>query len=53
MLSEHRAYEHHFPVPKYDLKENDIDDFMHELSGFHGIFYDCFQRSESRDHFHP
>jgi len=24
MLSEHRAYERHFPVPKYDLKENDI-----------------------------
>jgi len=51
VLSEHRAYERHFPIPKYDLKENDIDDFMHELSGFHEIFYDCFQRSESRDHF--
>jgi SRSO17 transposase len=51
MLSEHRAYERHFSVPKYDIKENDIDDFMHELSGFHEIFHDCFQRSESRDHF--
>ncbi len=51
MLSEHRSYERNYPIPTYDLKEHDIDDFLNELSGFHDIFYDCFQRSESRKHF--
>ena len=51
MLSEHRIYERHYPIPKYDIRENDIDDFMNELKGFHEIFHDCFQRSESRNHF--
>jgi hypothetical protein len=25
---------------------------MNELKGFHEQFYDCFHRSESRDHFY-
>jgi SRSO17 transposase len=52
MLSEHRIYERHYPIPKYDIREHDIDDFINELNGFHKIFHDCFQRSESRNHFY-
>lgn len=52
MLSEHRTYEQHYSIPKYDIRENDIDDFMNELNGFHEVFHDCFQRSESRNHFY-
>ncbi len=52
MLSEHRIHEHHYPIHRYDIREHDIDDFMNELSGFHEIFHDCFQRSESREHFY-
>jgi SRSO17 transposase len=38
-------------VPKFDLGKDDVKDFSNELKGFHEQFYDCFQRSESREHF--
>jgi SRSO17 transposase len=51
MLPIQRQNEYLYPVPKFDLKKSDIKDFDTELKGFHELFSDCFQRSESRDHF--
>jgi SRSO17 transposase len=51
MLPDIRSDEHLYAVPKFDLGKGDIKDFMNELKGFHEQFYDCFQRSESREHF--
>ena len=51
MLPECRQLEYLYPVPKFNLESSDIDDFMSELKGFHDQFGDCFQRSESREHF--
>ena len=51
MLPITRSNEHLYSVPKFDLGKGDIKDFMNELSGFHEQFADCFQRSESREHF--
>jgi len=51
MLPITRCDEHLYPVPKFDLGIGDIKDFMNELRGFHEQFADCFQRSESREHF--
>lgn len=51
MLPIIRSDEHLYAVPKFELDTGDIDNFMHELKGFHEQFHDCFQRSESRDHF--
>jgi len=52
MLPAIRCGEHLYPVPKFDLGKGDIKNFMNELSGFHEQFADCFQRSESREHFY-
>ena len=51
MLSVTRCDEYLYPVPKFDLGKDDVKDFMNELKGFHEQFSDCFQRSESREHF--
>jgi SRSO17 transposase len=51
MLSVTRCHEHLYPVPKFDLGKGDVKDFINELRGFHEQFADCFQRSESREHF--
>ena len=51
MLPAIRSNEYTYSVPKFDLGKSDIKDFMNELKGFHEQFADCFQRSESRDHF--
>jgi len=51
MLPVIRCDEHLYSVPKFDLDKGDIDDFLNQLKGFHEQFYDCFHRSESRDHF--
>jgi SRSO17 transposase len=51
MLPVSRCDEHLYPVPKFDLGKGDVKSFMNELRGFHEQFADCFQRSESRDHF--
>jgi len=51
MLPVIRSNDYAYPVPKFDLGKSDIQDFMNELKGFHEQFTDCFQRSESRDHF--
>ena len=51
MLPATRCDEYLYPVPKFDLDRADIEDFMNELKGFHEQFADCFQRSESREHF--
>jgi SRSO17 transposase len=51
MLPLQRQNEYLYSVPKFDLKKSDIKDFTSELKGFHEHFSDCFQRSESRDHF--
>jgi SRSO17 transposase len=51
MLPATRYGEHLYSVPKFDLGKGDIKDFINELKGFHEQFADCFQRSESREHF--
>jgi SRSO17 transposase len=51
MLPSIRCDEHLYSVPKFDLAKRDVRDFMSELKGFHEQFADCFQRSESREHF--
>jgi SRSO17 transposase len=51
MLPITRCDEYLYSVPKFDLGKGDIKDFMEELTGFHEQFADCFQRSESREHF--
>ena len=51
MLPAIRGDEHLYSVPKFDLGKREIKDFMNELLGFHEQFADCFQRSESREHF--
>jgi SRSO17 transposase len=51
MLPVTRCQEHLYAVPKFDLGKGDIKAFMNELKGFHEQFADCFQRSESREHF--
>ena len=52
MLPQIRDDEHLFSVPKFDLDKKDIKGFHKELKGFHESFYDCFTRSESREHFY-
>jgi SRSO17 transposase len=52
MLPVTRCDEYLYPVPKFDLNKDDIKDFANELREFHEQFADCFQRSESRDHFY-
>ena len=51
MLQATRHNEHLYEVPKIDLDSGDVKGFINELRGFHEQFYDCFQRSESREHF--
>jgi hypothetical protein len=51
MLPEARQSDYLYPVPKFDLKQNDVDDFTNELKGFHEQFGGCFLRSESRSNF--
>ncbi len=51
MLPECRQNDYLFEIPKFELQENDIENFMNEFSGYHDIFNDCFHRSESREHF--
>lgn len=51
MLPSTRRDDHLYRVPKFDLDKGDITEFGNELRGFHEQFAECFQRSESRDHF--
>jgi SRSO17 transposase len=51
MLPISRHDEYLYSVPKFDLGKGDIKDFINELKGFHDQFADCFERSESREHF--
>jgi hypothetical protein len=51
MLPCPRCDEHVYPVPKFDLGRDDAADFDNLLRGFHEQFAECFQRSESREHF--
>ena len=51
MLPDIRNQDYLFSVPKFTVTKSDVKNFIHELKGFHEIFYDCFYRSESRDHF--
>ena len=51
MLPQVRSDEHLFSIPKFNITKDDVNDFTHELKGFHEVFSDCFHRSESRGHF--
>jgi SRSO17 transposase len=52
MLPDIRQTEYLYPVPQFDLEQKDVENFFNELKGFHEHFADCFDRSESRDHFY-
>jgi len=52
MLPDSRQTEYLYPIPQFDLGKNDVEDFNQELKAFHEHFADCFERSESRDHFY-
>ncbi len=45
MLPEIRSKEYLYPIPEYNLKQRDIENFIHELRGFHELFEDCFNRT--------
>jgi SRSO17 transposase len=51
MLPSIRCDEDLYSVPKFNLVRGNVEDFIIELKGFHELFADCFQRSESREHF--
>jgi SRSO17 transposase len=51
MLPEIRNQDHLYSVPKFNVTDVDVKDFINELKGFHEVFSNCFHRSESRDHF--
>ena len=51
MLLNTSCDEHLYIIPKVDSGKGDVKDFINELKGFHEQFADCFQRSESREHF--
>ncbi len=51
MLPDMRQSDYLYPVPKFDLNQDDVNQFTNELKGFHEQFDDCFFRSESRDNF--
>jgi len=51
MLPDIRQSDYLYPVPKFDLNQDDVEGFTQELKGFHEQFDDCFLRSESRDNF--
>jgi len=51
MLPLIRNEEYLFSIPKFNITKDDLNDFTHELKGFHEVFSDCFHRSESRGHF--
>lgn len=51
MLTQIRQNEYIFDVPKFDLTEIDVKNFINDYRGYHSIFDDCFHRSESREHF--
>jgi hypothetical protein len=41
-----------FPVPRFDIRGEDVKKFVGELKDFHGLFEGCFARSEPREHFY-
>lgn len=51
MLPIYRVEGDEFSVPKFDIKEKDVGNFINELKGFHDEFKDCFNRSEPRENF--
>src|SRR6056297_1457747 len=51
MLPEIRSDDRLYNVPKFNLNQEDISDFMNELKGFHENFTDCFFRTELRENF--
>jgi len=51
MLPESRIKGDLFSIPKFTVVEKDVENFIKELSGFHGEFSDCFSRSEPRENF--
>jgi len=49
MLPECRTEEDLFSIPKFNVDERDIGEFINELKCFHGEFSDCFTRSEPKE----
>ena len=51
MLPECRNESDPFLIPSFSVEKSDVEDFIHELRGFHEEFRDCFSRNEPRQNF--
>jgi SRSO17 transposase len=51
MLPDIRTQGDPFSIPTFDLIPSDVEGFMDDLCMFQSTFHDCFERSESREHF--
>jgi len=51
MLPECRLQEHLYPVPKFEIEKDNVENFVEELVKYHEQFHDCFVRSETRGSF--
>jgi len=51
MLPSIRNEDNTYAIPIFDVKKEDVADFMEELRTYHAEFADCFQRSEPRESF--
>ena len=51
MLPAYRKQGQEDTLPPFALARSDVEDFLHELRGFHEAFRDCFTRREPREHF--
>ncbi len=52
MLPECRSNDYTYPVPPFQIEENDIENFVDELAAFHNNYSGCFARSESGENFY-
>ena len=51
MLPECRSNDYLYPTPKFNLKMEQVENFVRELEVLHGDFCECFYRSETRKNF--
>jgi len=51
MLPECRSNDYLYPTPKFNLKLEQVENFIKELEALHCDFCECFCRSETRENF--
>ena len=50
MLPEIRNQDHLYSVPKFNVTDVDVKDFINELKGFHEVFSNCFHTTNRLQH---